>query len=163
MPAVKTVKTSPGKQFYMYNGGQPASGSFADEAEGTAMREIPWGQYKKGFNRWFFWESSYYNDYQNGRGNTDVYMAETFGGPTSADPNYGQLGHNSSNCNGVLFYPGTDTIFPASSYGIAGPIASLRLKYWRRGIQDVDYLTLAKAINPAAVNKIVNTVVPKVL
>ena len=32
-----------------------------------------------------------------------------------------------------------------------GPFASLRLKLWRRGIQDVDYLTLAAAINPSAV------------
>jgi len=162
--AVKTIKTSPGKQFYMYNGGQPASGSFADEAEGTSMREIPWGQYKKGVKRWFFWESTYYNDYQSGRGPNNLFhVAQTFGGSTSPDPNYGQLGWNSSNGNGVLLYPGTDAIFPTDSYGLAGPIASIRLKYWRRGIQDVDYITLAKAINPAAVNKIVNTVVPKVL
>ena len=34
-------------------------------------------------------------------------------------------------------YPGTDKIFKKQSYGIRGPIASLRLKFWRRGIQDV--------------------------
>ena len=60
-------------------------------------------------------------------------------------------------------YPGTDTLFPASSYGIAGPIASLRLKHWRRGLEDVDYLTLAAAIDASAVSAIVDKVVPSVL
>jgi hypothetical protein len=44
-----------------------------------------------------------------------------------------------------------------------GPFASLRLKHWRRGIQDVDYLTLAAAINPTRTAEIVNEVVPTVL
>jgi hypothetical protein len=61
----------------------------------------------------------------------------------------------------VLFYPGTDLVYPSDSYGVAGPFASLRLKHWRRGIEDVDYLTLASAINPSAVQTLVNTMVPK--
>jgi hypothetical protein len=67
------------------------------------------------------------------------------------------------NGDGVLFYPGTDKSFPDESYGVEGPIASLRLKYWRRGIQDVDYLVLAGEKDPDAVAKIVNRMVPKVL
>jgi hypothetical protein len=39
----------------------------------------------------------------------------------------------------------------------------LRLKEWRRGIQDADYLTLAAKNNPAAVQSIVNGLVPRVL
>ena len=46
---------------------------------------------------------------------------------------------------------------------MSGPIASLRLKHWRRGIQDVDYLSLAAAVNPARTAEIVNEMVPKVL
>jgi hypothetical protein len=42
-------------------------------------------------------------------------------------------------------YPGTDVFYPASSYGIPGPIASLRLKHWRRGLQDAEYIALAAA------------------
>ena len=60
-------------------------------------------------------------------------------------------------------YPGTDTKFPASSYGIAGPIVSLRLKHWRRGIEDADYLTLAAAKESAKVAAIVDSMVPEVL
>jgi hypothetical protein len=67
-----------------------------------------------------------------------------------------------NNGEGLLFYPGTDVLYPNSSYGLDGPIASLRLKYWRRGIEDVAYLTMASAINRLAVQPIVNNVVPKV-
>jgi hypothetical protein len=61
----------------------------------------------------------------------------------------------------VLLYPGTDVLFPSDSYGVDGPFASLRLKHWRRGVQDVDYLTLASAVNPNEVRTLVNTMVPK--
>jgi hypothetical protein len=63
----------------------------------------------------------------------------------------------------VLFYPGTDKAFPSESYGLPGPIASLRLKYWRRGIQDVDYITMAAKVNPQAVAALVQKMVPKAL
>ena len=117
-----------------------------------------------------FWESTYYDSYQaGGPGNTNVFTtAQTFGMLPSAhhqrsNPIYGQVSCTSANGNGVLIYPGTDNVFPAYSSGISGPIASLRLKHWRRGIQDVDYLTLANAINPTAVAKLVNRMVPSVL
>jgi hypothetical protein len=148
----------------MYNGMRPASGSFATEDEGVAIREVAWGQYKKKIDRWFFWNATYYNDYQGGRGDTNLFKtAQTFGGAATRDANLGMSGWNASNGDGVLFYPGTDAIFSAESLGMAGPIASLRLKFWRRGIQDVDYLTLAARINPAAVDAIVKSMVPKVL
>ena len=129
-----------------------------------ALRELPWAQYKKGIDRWFFWEATYYNDFQNGQGNTDVFTsARTFGTPDpSLLSSYGQSTHF-NNGDGLLFYPGTDLVFPSSSYGISGPIASLRLKHWRRGIQDVDYLALAGRINPTAVQNLVNQMVPKAL
>jgi len=63
----------------------------------------------------------------------------------------------------VLFYPGTDLLFPVSSYGVDGPFASLRMKQWRRGLQDCDYLTLAAAAHPTEVQAIVNTIIPKVV
>jgi len=152
------------KRFYMYNGHRPASGSFATEDDGIALRELAWGQYKKHINRWFFWQSTYYDSYQGGAGETNVFQtAQTFGTNTSVDPVLGATGWNYSNGDGVLLYPGTDVLYPADSYGVDGPFASLRLKYWRRGIQDVDYLTMAAAINPTATQNIVNKIVPKVL
>jgi hypothetical protein len=162
-PAVAEEKAV-GHSVFSYNGMRPASGSFATEDEGVALRELAWGQYKKGINRWFFWNATYYNDYQGGRGDTNVFdTAQTFGGAPSRDPVLGMTGWNSSNGDGVLFYPGTDKIFKGESYGIDGPIASLRMKFWRRGVQDVDYLAMAAKIDPAAVQAIVKQMVPKVM
>jgi hypothetical protein len=161
--AVSAAKSA-GKGIYLYNGQRPASGSFAIEDDGVALRELAWGQYKKNIDRWFFWNATYYNDFQGGRGPTNVFKtAQTFGGAPKFDPDLGMSGWNSSNGDGVLFYPGTDRVFRDESYGLAGPIASLRLKYWRRGIQDVDYITLAAEVNPRAVAWIVQKMVPKVL
>ena len=162
--AVNAQHADPTKKYYQYNGHRPAAGSFATDDDGVALRVLAWAQYKKKVDRWFFWDSTYYNDYQGGRGQTDVFnTAATFSSPPTIDPVLGETGWNHSNGDGVLFYPGTDTIFPASSYGVQGPIASLRLKHWRRGIQDVDYLSMAAAINPAATQAIVNQMIPKVL
>jgi hypothetical protein len=159
------LAASPSRLLYSYNGARPGAGSMVIEDEGTSLRELPWGQYKKQVHRWFIWQATYYDDYQNGRGAINVFeTANTFGNPSTHPPTiqkYGQAG--GINGGGVMLYPGTDAVFPASSYGINGPIASLRLKHWRRGIQDVDYLTLAKAINPAAVTNLVNSMVPKAL
>ena len=63
----------------------------------------------------------------------------------------------------MLFYPGTDQVYPAESYSLQGPIASLRLKHWRRGIQDMDYLALAAQIDPTAVQNLVQQMVPKAM
>jgi hypothetical protein len=166
-----TVTLTPGKEVWMYNCGRPGEGSVATDADGVDLRERPWGQYKKHIGRWHDWECTYYCDNQCGRGNVDVMNnIQTWGYPTSSDPALGNVSANNMNGNGLLFYPGTDAIFttPASgqtgsNYGIPGPIASLRLKHLRRGVQDVDYIALAAAINPSAVNIIVNTMVPQVL
>jgi hypothetical protein len=153
-----------GKQFWLYNAKRPATGSFATEDDGVALRELSWAQFKKNIGRWFFWESTYYDDFQSGTGRNNVMRkAQTIGAYARHDPMYGDMGFNYSNGDGVLFYPGTDTVFPEDSYGVKGPLASLRLKHWRRGIQDVDYLTLASKIAPERVSAIVQRMVPKTL
>ena len=162
--AADVYAAKPDKWFYMYNGTRPASGSFATEDDGVALRELAWGQYKKGIDRWFYWESTYYDNFQGGAGQTNVFQqAQTFGSYDYDDDSLGEAGWNYFNGDGVLFYPGTDTRYPADSYGVQGPFASLRLKHWRRGIQDVDYLTLAAAINLTRTAQIVNEMVPRVL
>ncbi|MFA5976377.1 MAG: putative Ig domain-containing protein [Elusimicrobiota bacterium] len=163
-PLVDQYTNDARKRFYLYNGYRPYIGSTATEDDGVALRARAWGQYKKNINRWFNWESTYYNNYQGGTGETDVFQtAQAFGGTPSSDSVLGQTGWNYGNGEGVLFYPGTDKVYTSSSYGVNGPFASLRLKYWRRGIQDVDYLTMAAAVNPQATQTIVNQIVPKVL
>ena len=162
--ALAQLRSDSRKRFFMYNGKRPASGSFMIDDDGVALREVPWGQYKKGVDRWFYWESTYYTDFQSGRGDVDVFNnAQTFGAAPQYDSVLGMTSGNYANGDGVLFYPGTDRVFPGSSYGLNGPIASLRLKDWRRGIQDVDYLTLAAKVDPARTQAIVNSMVKSVL
>jgi len=167
--AVDAYAADPTKRFYMYNGTRPASGSFATEDDGVALRELAWGHYKKGVDRWFYWDSTYYINYQcygysDPRAYTNLFQqAQSYGCYDYDDESLGQAGWNYFNGDGVLFYPGTDTHYPEESYGVLGPLASLRLKYWRRGIQDVDYLTLAAAINPTGTAEIVEAMVPQVL
>ena len=162
--ALDRLNEDPRKSFYFYNGFRPGSGSFAIEDDGVALRELPWGQYKLGIARWFAWESTYYQDIEHRRPPTNVFNdAQTFGAKTRANLVIGQSGKNSTNGEGVLFYPGTDAVYPAESYGLAGPMASLRLKYWRRGIQDVDYIALAAAVDPERTQAIVDRMVPKAL
>ncbi|HTL11612.1 MAG TPA: hypothetical protein VL588_03950, partial [Bdellovibrionota bacterium] len=119
-------------------------------------------------DRWFYWESAYYNDTQSGRpaGTTQddlFHNAVTIGQDDHDDPSKGRTGYKYANGDGVLFYPGTDLVHTSDSYGLNGPIASLRLKYWRRGIQDAVYLTMAAAVNPTRTQAIVDQVIPKVL
>lgn len=161
--AVRALRQT-GRRLFLYNGLRPASGSFAIEDDGVALRELPWGQFKMRVDRWFFWEATYYANYQGGRGDTDVFVeAQTFGGAAEFDDITGLTGPNTSNGDGVLFYPGTDAIFPQHSYELEGPIASLRLKHWRRGIQDVEYLALAEAIDRQATWAVIERMVPRVL
>ena len=162
--ALLNLRVDPKKRFYMYNGKRPASGSFMIDDDGTALREVPWGQYKKGVDRWFYWESTYYKDFQSGRGQTDLFnSAQTFGGNPTQDLVLGKTSDNYANGDGVLFYPGTDLVYPESSYDLSGPIASVRLKEWRRGIQDIDYVALASEIDPVRTQTIVDSVVKSVL
>lgn len=159
--AVEAIKNDPTKKFYMYNGYRPAGGSFVTDDDGVALRVTAWTQFKKEVERWFYWESAYYNRYSE---QTDVFnTAHTFGSYSRDDVTIGQTGSGYGNGDGVLIYPGTDRVYPASSYELPGPIASLRLKYWRKGLQDVDYLTLAHAINPTATDAIVQSIIPTVV
>jgi hypothetical protein len=162
--AADSYRTDPDKRFYLYNSNRPATGSFATEDDGVALRVLAWTQYKKQIDRWFYWEATYYNNYFGNTGQTNVFStAQTFGDLEEVDPVLGETGWNYVNGDGVLMYPGTDTRYPGDDYGVMGPFASLRLKYWRRGIQDVDYLTLAGAISPTRTAEIVSAIIPKVL
>jgi hypothetical protein len=164
--------SDPDRRFYVYNGSRPATGSFATEDDGVALRQLAWVHYKKEVDRWFYWAASYYINYQcygydDPRAQVNLFQqAQTYGCHEHDDYDdnaLGETGWNYFNGDGVLFYPGTDTRYPEESYGVMGPFASLRLKHWRRGIQDVDYLTLAAEVDPERTAEIVDELVPQAL
>jgi hypothetical protein len=153
-----------GREQWHYNGKRPASGSFAIEDDGVSPRMIPWAQWKMGVGRWYYWESTYYYDFQLKGIQQNVWTtANTYGVDERFDTVRGRTGYNYANGDGVLFYPGTDRFYPEHSLNVDGPIASLRLKYWRRGVQDADYLALANEIDPVATRAIAQRMVPRVL
>lgn len=147
----------PPNKFWMYNDGHPGVGTFDTEADGVDSRTIGVAQYKKGIDRWFYWEGDV-------NSNFDTFAtATTWGSRDQMDPQRGLFSNISTNGNGLLFYPGTDLDHPSNSYGINVPIASIRLKEWRRGIQDADYFKLASAVDANATNAVMNSLYPKAL
>jgi hypothetical protein len=79
---------------------------------------------------------------------------------TGSDPvTFG--GEGGINGDGVLVYPGQDVKYSNEDRGIPGPVASIRLKNIRRGMQDYEYLWLARknGLNEE-IAQIVDTCVP---
>ncbi len=162
--AINTLRADPERSFFLYNSWRPSVGSHATDDEGTSPRVIPWAMFKLDVPWWYYWESTYWDNTQAGGGHTNVFTtAQTFGRSERDDGVYGRTGNAYANGDGVLFYPGTDRRYPAVSYGVDGPLASLRLKHWRRGIQDVEYVALAEARDAARTRRIIDRVVPRVL
>jgi hypothetical protein len=156
--AATFYSTTQGRKFWNYNDGRPGTGTAVTEDDGVSMRTLPWTQYKMGIDRWFYW-------YANVNTPSDWFQnATTWGSVSYFDGSLGEYGSDgTSNGNGLLVYPGTDVNHPSDSYGVNGPFASLRLKEWRRGIQDTDYLQLARQIDAAATQAIVSQAMPKAL
>jgi len=69
-----------------------------------------------------------------------------------------------SNGGGVLVYPGTPwSEHREHTVGITGVVPSIRLKNWRRGIEDAGYLQLARDRDPARADAIAHWLVPSAL
>lgn len=144
-----------GRQVWIYNGVRPHSGSFAIDDVAVSTRVNPWIQHARGIPRWFYWEATYYLDFQGDRGQVDVW---------STPMHFSNRHGDRVNGDGLLFYPGRDLLFPDSDRGIDRPLPSIRLKNWRRGIEDVEYLRLARARGHGElVDAIVAALLPRTL
>ena len=137
-PAHAEAGRAAGKQVWIYNGALPRTGTFLSDGWPISLRANAWIQAHHEIDRWFYWESTFWDDdNRGGKGPYDPFAtAETF--------------HNDDgdHCNGdgVLVYPGGQK--SGLDLGFEGVIPSFRLKQWRRGIQDAGYLRLARAIDP---------------
>lgn len=130
---VRTRKAA-GEKVGFYNGQRPSTADpYAIDNFATDPRVNPWIAWKYDTDLYFLWEIAYY-------ASSDVNIwAEPWGG--------------------TLVYTGEDRKYPRDSRGLKGPIASIRLKNIRRGIQDYEYLWLARQAG-VPVDDIVNTIVP---
>jgi len=122
-----------GRRWWVYNGHRPYAGTQLNDAPAVDCRVTPWACWKYGVELWFYWHADHWrHNSQAPRGNQNVW----------ADPV--TFGHSGNfNGDGVLIYPGQDVLFAEEDRGVPGPVASIRLKNIRRGMQDYEYLWLA--------------------
>ena len=67
------------------------------------------------------------------------------------------------NGDGVLLYPGQEKVHPEEDRGLGGPCSTVQLANLRRGLQDHQYLTLARRAGlDALVSEALASVVPRV-
>lgn len=144
-----------GQEVWAYNGRMPQTGSFLTDTPAISLRVNGWLAATSDIGRWFFWETTFwYDGNKGGHGPYDPFVtAETF---HNRDGDYA-MG------DGVLVYPGRQVDrFTEHSIGLDGVIASIRLKNWRRGIEDAGYYQLAHAIDPQRAEAIAKGLLPAV-
>jgi hypothetical protein len=122
-----------GRQVGIYNGYRPATGSVLIDTDAVDFRVLPWIGWKYDLDQYFFWMTTYWTDYTDGGRRWNIFT----------NPLNTQAQKNGS---GTLFYPGQDRIYREEDRGLPGPMASIRMKNWRRGMQDFEYLWIAREL-----------------
>ena len=158
-----------GDKIWTYNMGW-GGGPYVD-TPGISGRTQAWVGWKFDFDGWMFWDSCYWIDVANNRDsagkklpwneiNSKPYKhaTEVWLNPLTFDqmkrPGYLAKDAIRLNGDGVLFYPGKEV-------GLEEPISSFVMKSLRRGLQDYEYLWLAKSLNKEKeIMEIVNSVIP---
>jgi hypothetical protein len=142
------------KSVWIYNGILPHAGTFLLDADAISPRVNGWLAGMFDIARWFYWESTYWYGLH---GATPI---DPFTEPESLHNDDGDW----ANGDGVLLYPGRQLdAFQDHSLGFEGVVASIRLKNWRRGIEDAGYLQLARARDPQAADSIARSLIPAAL
>lgn len=151
-----------GRDYWFYNGGRPHGPAIAIESPATDPRAAIWACFKHDIRVYFYWHSVHWrhNSQKQGERNQDVWA-----NPITFD-NRGQPNKNSFGIgygDGVLMYPGEEKVHPEQDRGIRGPCATIQLANFRRGLQDHQYLTLARKLGlNTLVSETLQAVVPKV-
>ncbi|UCF37587.1 MAG: DUF4091 domain-containing protein [Acidobacteriota bacterium] len=146
-----------GHEFWTYNGGRPYLGAIVIDAPATDARATIWACFKHEISLYFYWHSVHWqHNHQLGPAvekNQNIWL-----NPVTFD-NGGSYG----NGDGVLIYPGEEIVHPDQDRGVPGPISSFRLANFRRGLQDHQYLTLARRMGLSGlVDEVIDEVVPRV-
>ena len=142
-PAFLSERVQAGDTTWFYHSGHPAIGAHSINASGIDMRT--WGVIGARYNiqGQFMWAVNL--------GSDERPFAEPMYKPD--DDRFG---------NGVIVYPGNQLNkigFPS----VPGPIPSMRMKTWRRGLQDAELYFLAKEKDATAADKLIRSLVPDAL
>jgi hypothetical protein len=136
-----------GDKYWFYNGGRPWSGAIIIDAPATEARATIWAAFKHDVEVYFFWHSVHWrhNSQKQGDRNQNVWSDPiTFdnrGQPRKPIDDQGYI-----NGDGVLIYPGEEKLHPDEDRGVPGPVSTVQLANFRRGLQDHQYLSMARAL-----------------
>lgn len=153
-----------GRKYWIYNGGRPAAGAIVIDAPATDPRATIWTCFKHDIDNYFYWHGVHW---QHNRQKVGERRQDVWANPITFDnrgqPNKPLDDQGYINGDGVLIYPGEDKLHPEQDRGIRGPISTIQLANFRRGLQDHQYLTLARKMKlDAIVNEVLQSVVPRV-
>jgi len=126
-----------GERVWLYAAYRPRSPGDVLDEYGIAFRLKPWIAHQQDIARWFTWESTHWVPNSNEvKRRMNLFRDPVIftSGPAST----------TGNGDGTLFYPGQDRVFPDEDRGYPGPMSSIRMKMYRRGEQDVEYMWLAE-------------------
>jgi hypothetical protein len=154
--AAPAAARAAGRRAWIYNGALPRTGTLMLDAQPQGLVADGWIAAAFGIERWFYWESIFWDDdNKGGRGAIDPFVTtETF---HNADGDTA-LG------DGLLLYPGRQRPpFEARSLDVAAVLPSIRLKALRRGIQDAGLVALAARDAPEETRRIVLAAMPAAL
>jgi hypothetical protein len=153
-----------GHQYWYYNGGRPAGGAITIDAPATDARATIWAGFKHDVPVYFYWYVVHWrhNSQKRGERNQNVW-ANSITFDNRGQPNKPLDDQGYIHGDGVLLYPGEDVLHPDQDRGIRGPISTVQLANFRRGLQDHQYLTLARKLGlTRAVDEVVTQIVPRV-
>lgn len=152
-----------GHDYWVYNGGRPFGGAIVIDAPATDARATIWGCFKHGIKVYFYWHGDHWQHNHQKQGDR---LQNVWANPITFDnrgqPNKPLTSQSFANGDGVLMYPGEEKLHPEEDRGIAGPCSTIQLANFRRGLQDHQYLTLARKLGlNALVNEVLQAVVPR--
>ncbi len=154
-----------GREYCFYNGGRPAGGAITIDAPATDARATIWAAFKHDVKVYFYWHSVHWrhnSQMQQADRNQNVWANSiTFDNRKQENRSPDDAGYIHG--DGVLIYPGEERLHPEQDRGVAGPISTIQLANFRRGLQDHQYLTLARKLGlNALVGEVVQAIVPRV-
>ncbi|HEY8560340.1 MAG TPA: glycoside hydrolase domain-containing protein [Pyrinomonadaceae bacterium] len=153
-----------GRRHWIYNGGRPAGGAITIDSPATDARATVWACFKHDVDVYFYWHGVHWqhNRQKQGERNQNVW-ANPITFDNRGQPNKPVLDQGFINGDGVLVYPGRDALHPAEDRGIDGPVSTVQLANFRRGLQDHQYLSLARRLGlQSEVEAALRQIVPKV-
>jgi hypothetical protein len=162
--AAAAAERARGRRVSFYNGGRPQGPTPVIDAPAAEARAVAWAAFKHDVDLYFYWHGVHWQHNRQKQGERKQNVWEnpiTFdnrGQPRKPVEDQGWI-----NGDGVLVYPGQDVIHPEEDRGLAGPIGTVQLANLRRGLQDHQYLTIARKLGlEVEVKAALGAVVPRV-